>query len=190
MAAVEQKKLVTRCFECNRFGHWSGDPICPAKDRKDALAHVSRVVCCRKQCMFILSYLSRAQFRLNKSSEEPERATLAVIAPLLVRSGWTTVHSLKKAEVEALDAVLLRTFQVLEQVTPVVCKTAYFIPVLIHGACAIMRVFLVPGKLMLLIGKDTVKVLEARFDLKNNTGFFQVLQVLRAKCCEKAAQVT
>ena len=37
--------------------------------------------------MFILSHLSRAQLRLNKSSEEPEHATLAVIAPLLVRSG-------------------------------------------------------------------------------------------------------
>ena len=52
---------------------------------------------------------------------------------------------------------------------PVVCKTAYFIPVLIHGACAIMRVSMVSGKLMLLIVKDTLKVLEARFD---NIGIF------------------
>ena len=51
-----------------------------------------------------------------------------------------------------------------------VCKTAYFIPVFIHRAYAIMRVFVVPGKLILLIGKDTLKVLEARFDLKNNIG--------------------
>ena len=43
---------------------------------------------------------------------------------------------------------------------------------------------------MLLIGKDTLKVLEARFDLKNNIGFFCVLEILRAECCEKAAQVT
>ena len=35
-----------------------------------------------------------------------------------------------------------------------------------------MRVSEVPGKLMLLIGKDTLKVLEARFDLKNNIGIF------------------
>ena len=31
-----------------------------------------------------------------------------------------------------------------------------------------MRVSVVPGTLMLLIGKDTLKVLEARFDSKNN----------------------
>ena len=49
-----------------------------------------------------------------------------------------------------------------------------------------MRVSVVPGKLMLLIGKVTLKVLEARFDLKNNSciflgaGYFQgkVLRVL------------
>ena len=46
------------------------------------------------------------------------------------------------------------------------------IPVFIHEACAIMRVSVVPGKLMLLIGKNTLKVLEARFDLKNNIGIF------------------
>ena len=72
----------------------------------------------------------------------------------------------------------------------VVCKTAYFIPVLIHGACAIMFVSVVPGKLMLLIGTDTLKVVEARFGLKNNIGIFQVLEILTAKCCEKAAQAT
>ena len=36
-----------------------------------------------------------------------------------------------------------------------------------------MRVSVVQGKLMLLIGKDTLKVLEARFDLKNNIRIFQ-----------------
>ena len=77
--------------------------------------------------MFILSRLSRVQFRLNKSSEEPEHATLAAIAPLLGRC-------------------LVNNIQIWSR---------YFIPVVIRGACAIMRVSVVPGKLMLLIGKDT-----------------------------------
>ena len=49
-------------------------------------------------------------------------------------------------------------FLLKERLSPlaVVCKMAYFIPVLIHGAFAIMRFSVVPGKLMLLIGKDTL----------------------------------
>ena len=34
--SVHQKKLVTRRFDCNRFAHWSGGPICPARDKNDA----------------------------------------------------------------------------------------------------------------------------------------------------------
>ena len=64
------------------------------------------------------------------------------------------VHSLKKAEIEVRVKFA------------VVCNTANFIPVLIHEACAIMRV----SVLMLLIDKDTLRVSEARFDLKNNLG--------------------
>ena len=39
---------------------------------------------------------------------------------------------------------------------------------MVHEACAVMRVSVVPGELMLVICKDTLKVSEARFDLKNN----------------------
>ena len=60
------------------------------------IKHMSRVVLCRKQCMFTLSHLSRAQFRLNKSSEEPEHATLAAIAPLLGRCLGNNVSSLEQ----------------------------------------------------------------------------------------------
>ena len=35
-----------------------------------------------------------------------------------------------------------------------------------------MRVSVVPGKLMLLIGTDALKLLEPRFDLKKNIGNF------------------
>ena len=31
--SVNQKKLVTGCSDCNRFGRWSGHPVCPARDR-------------------------------------------------------------------------------------------------------------------------------------------------------------
>ena len=39
--SVHQKRLLTRCFDCNGFGHWSGDAICPAKDKHDAQAHIT-----------------------------------------------------------------------------------------------------------------------------------------------------
>ena len=30
---INRMKLVSRCFDCNRFRDWSGDPICHAGDR-------------------------------------------------------------------------------------------------------------------------------------------------------------
>ena len=77
------------------------------------------------------------------------------------------VHSLKKLRLKYGTLPCQERFK-FGAGDPVVCKTAYFFPVLIHGTCAIMRVSVVPGKLMLLIGKDTLKILEARFDLKSN----------------------
>ena len=47
---------------------------------------------------------------------------------------------------------------------PVLCETAYLVPVATHGPCAFLRASEVPGTLMLLIGEDTWQVLEARFD--------------------------
>ena len=45
--------------------------------------------------------------------------------------------------------------------------------------------YLRDAELYLLIGKDTLKVLEARFDVKNNIGFFQVLEILRQSVARK-----
>ena len=39
--SVHQKKPVSRCFGCNGFGHWSSDPICPAKDKHDTQANIT-----------------------------------------------------------------------------------------------------------------------------------------------------
>ena len=41
---------------------------------------------------------------------------------------------------------------------------------------------------MLLIGKYTLKVLEARFDLKNNIGIYPGLEISKEKNCEKVVQ--
>ena len=43
--AVNQKKLVTRRLDRNRFGLWSGYPICPAKCKHDAQAHIYELQC-------------------------------------------------------------------------------------------------------------------------------------------------
>ena len=99
------------------------------------------------------------------------------------------VHSLKKLKLKYWTLPCQERFK-FGAGDSVVCKMAHFITVLIHGACAIVCASVVPGKTMLLIGKDTLKVLEVRFDQKNNIGIFPVLEILRAKCCEKAAQVT
>ena len=81
--------------------------------------HMSRVVLWRKQRMFTLSRVSRTQFRLNKSSEEPEHATLAEIAPLMVKVWMKRLCPItqKKADIEVLDAALSRTSG-----DPAVCK--------------------------------------------------------------------
>ena len=81
------------------------------------------------------------------------------------------VHSLKKLKLKYWTLPCEERFR-FGPGDPVVCKTAYFIPVLIHGACAVVRVAVVPGKLVLLKGKDCLKVLKARFELQNNIGIF------------------
>ena len=49
------------------------------------------------------------------------------------------VQSLKKAEIEELDAALPRTIQIWS-CDPVLCETAHFIPVFIQRARVIKRV--------------------------------------------------
>ena len=150
--------------------------------------HMSRVVLCREQWIFTLGHLSRAQFRLNKSPNKAEACDTCCNRTVAGQE-WMNdfVHSLKKLKLKYW------TLPCQERVKfgagdPVICKTANFIPVLTHGACVIMRVSVVPRKLMLLIGKDTLKE-KARFDLQNNIGNFPGARIVRAECCEKAEQV-
>ena len=56
---------------------------------------------------------------------------------------------------------------------PVLCKAAYFIPVVIHGACAVLRVSVVPRELMLLIGKDTHDLTSKTILIFPGAGYFQ-----------------
>ena len=167
---VQQKKLVTRCFDCNRFGHWSGDPICPAKDEQ-MRRHMSRVVLWRKQCTVHVYPESFVTSSISVEQELRGAGACDICCNRTVAGQeWMNdyVHSLKKLKLKYWTLPCEERYK-FGAGDPVVCKTAYFIPVLIHGACATC---VVPGKLMLLIGKDTLKVLEARFNLKNNIGNF------------------
>ena len=57
---------------------------------------------------------------------------------------------------------------------------------MVHGACAVMRVSVVPGELMLAIGEDTLTVSEARFDSKNNIGHVPGAgDFSKEECCER-----
>ena len=92
-----QKKLTTRCFDCNRPGHWSGDPI-------------------ETRCAG--TFLRVAHWR--------RRHTLA---------GRCFVKI-----VSSLEQLIL---QFARWLTPFQFS--------IHEACAVMRVSVVPGKLMLIV---------------------------------------
>ena len=55
--SVHHKNLVIRCLDCNPFGHWSGDPICPA-EKNTMRKHISPVAHRKKRCVFTLDHLS------------------------------------------------------------------------------------------------------------------------------------
>ena len=168
---VHQKKLVTRCFDCNGLGNWSGDAICPAKDKHDAQAHITS--CIVKETV----HVHPESFVTSSIAVEQELRGAGACDTCCNRTAagqeWMNddVHSLKKLKLKHWTLPCQERFK-FGAGDPVVCKTAYFIPFFIHAPRAIMRVSVLPGKLMLLIGKDTLKVLEGRFDLKNNIDIF------------------
>ena len=120
--SVQQKKLVTRCFHCNRFGHWSGDPICPAEDKNDAQAHVTSCTLQETVHVHPESFVTRS---ISVEQELRGAGACDTCCDRTVASQeWMNdyVHSLKKAEIEVLDAALSRTFSSLEQVTPLFAR--------------------------------------------------------------------
>ena len=160
--AVNQKKLVNRRFDRNRFGHWSGYPICPAKGKHDAQAHiftscnVKETVRVQLESFFTSSISVEHELRGAGECDTCCNRTVA-------GQEWMNdyVHSFKQLKLEYWALPCQERFK-FGAGDPVLCETAYFIPVVIHRACAFMRVSIVPGKLMLLIGTDTLQVLDAR----------------------------
>ena len=132
--SVHQKKLVTRCFDCNCFGYWSGDPICPAKDIHDAQAHI--MSCTLKETV----HVHPDSFVTSSIAVEQElrgaRACVTCWNGTVADQGWMNdyVHSLKKLTLKYWTLPCQERFE-FGAGDPVVCKTAYFIPVKIHGAC-------------------------------------------------------
>ena len=111
--SVHQKKLVTRCFDCIRFGRWSRDPICPVKDKHDAQAHITS--CNVKETV----HVHPESFVTSSISVEQELKGAGACDTCCNRTvagqEWMNdyVHSLKKkAEIEVLDGALPRTLQV------------------------------------------------------------------------------
>ena len=158
--SVHQKNLVTRCFDCNRFEHWSGDSICPATDKHNAQAHITS--CTLKETVhghpesFVTSSLSVEQELMGAGA--CDTCCNLTFAGEEWMNDYVHAHK-KKLKLKYWTLPCQERFKFgAGDPDPVVC-----IPVLIHGACVVMRVSVVPGKLMLLIGKDTLKVLEARF---------------------------
>ena len=122
--------------------------------------------------MFTLSHLSRAQFCVEHELRGA-KAYDTFCNRTVAGQGWINdyVHSLTKLKLKYWTLSCQERFE-FGAGDPAVCKKAYIIPVLIDGDCEVMRVSVVPGKLMLLIGTDTLKVLEARFDFRNKIGIF------------------
>ena len=152
---------MTRRFDRNRFGRWSGYPICPAKGKHDAQAHITS--CNVKETVRV----PPESFVTSSISVEHELRGAGACDTCCKRTAagqeWTNdyVHSLTKLKLKSWTLPCQERFK-FGAGDPVLCKTAYFIPVVIHRTCALTRVSEVPGKLMLLIGEDTLKEEEAR----------------------------
>ena len=98
--SVHQKKFVTLCFDCNRFGHWSGDPIAPAKDKHDAQAHITS--CTWKATVHVHPESFIASSIAVEQELEGARARDTCCNRTVVGQEWMNdyVHSLKKLKLK------------------------------------------------------------------------------------------
>ena len=117
--SVQQRKLATRCFDCNRLGHWSGDPICLAKDKQDAQAHVTS--CTLQETVHVY----HESFVMSSISVEQEFRGAGACDTCCNRTGagqeWMNdfVHSLKKLKLKLKYWTLpVKNVSSLEQVIP------------------------------------------------------------------------
>ena len=110
--SVHQKKLLTRCFNCNLFWTMSGDPIYLAKDKHDAQAHITS--CNLKETVHVHP---ESLVTSSISVEQELNGARACHTCLLSYRCWSGVDErlcpfTQKAEIEVLDAALPRTLQV------------------------------------------------------------------------------
>ena len=94
--------------------------------------------------MFTPNRVSRAQLRLSKSRGAGAFDTCC--DRTVAGQDWMNdyVHSHKKLKLMYWTMSCQERFK-FGAGDPIVCQTAYFIPVLIHGACAIVPVSVVPA---------------------------------------------
>ena len=123
--SVHHKKLVTHCFDCNRFGHSSDDLICPAKDKHDAQAHITS---CNVKGTVHVQPESFVTHELRRAG-----ACDTCCNRTVARQEWMTdyVHSLRKLTLKYWTMPCQERFM-LGAGDLVLCKTAYIIPVRVH----------------------------------------------------------
>ena len=160
---IAQKKLVTRCKNCNGFGHWAGDDACPMKEkREDGQAFVSDVFVAKS---FYDAPVEKAILRHGACDTACNRTVAG--------QAWLDdyIKMLKERGLPFWIVPCREKFR-FGSGEPVQCNTAFYVPITAFGGNGILRISAVPGRLPMLLGKDALRKLEARIDLKLNTGCF------------------
>ena len=189
--SVHQRKLVTRRFDRNRFGHWSGYPNCPAKGKHDAQAHITS--CNVKDTV----HVHPESFVTSSISVEHEVRGAGACDTCCNRTvaGQGVDERLcpltQNAEIGVLDDTLPRTCQVWSWRSSIVRDSSR------QSSCDTrslrIRASFRSARKIEVVGRQRHAESIRRstgFDLENNTGMFRVLEIAKAKCCARVAQDT